>query len=128
MSYTIDQEQKVIRITGSGSVTDADMLGCIKALRSDPLLEPDMRTLSDMRDIEVAFTSDGIRQLIIIMRKAPAGRAKVKAAIVVSSSLSYGMGRMLAQYSDDEIHPSFQIFRDMAEAVDWLGIRSDNGT
>ena len=122
MHYTIDLAQRVVRITGSGKLTDAEMLACVSALRADPALARDMPTLSDMRDIEVAFTPEGVRQMIAIMRTAPTERALAKVAIVVGTDAAFGMGRMFELQADDSNDPDFRIFRDMALADAWLGL------
>ncbi len=122
MHYTIDEEAQVVRINGTGLLTNAEMLACVRSLRDDPNLTSDMPTLSDMRHIEVGFTADGIQQMLSIMHAAPVGRENAKAAIVVSSDVAFGMGRMLGAYTNEELDPAFKIFRDMSAAEDWLGL------
>ena len=119
MDYIIDDERRIVRMTGSGSLTDAEMKGCIERLRSDPGLAPNMPTISDMRDIEVAFTPQGIRQAIGLMHEAPADRSDAKVAIVVNSSIAFGMGRMFELSANDEVDPRIRIFRSMEEAEVW---------
>ncbi len=48
MNYIIDKRRDLIRIIGSGVLTDEEMIQCISGLREDPALQPDMITLSDM--------------------------------------------------------------------------------
>jgi hypothetical protein len=55
MTYTIDNEARLVRIIGTGRVSDSDLLECIASLRADPQLESNMNTLSDMTDIEVGL-------------------------------------------------------------------------
>jgi len=121
MTFSIDLEIRLIRLEGSGRVTDEDMLECVKAMRSDSRLEPDMNTLSDMRGIEVGFTSQGVRRLVDVMRMTAEKRKAAKAAIVVSADVAFGMGRMLEILSDERVEPRFRIFRDFDEAREWLG-------
>jgi hypothetical protein len=122
MTYTIDPEARLVRLEGVGLLTDDEMVRCISAMRGDPRLEPDMDTLSDMRDIEVGFTPEGVARIIDAMETTAGRRLSAKAAIVVSSDVAFGMGRMLEMRSDEVVDPSFRIFRDMAEAREWLGI------
>lgn len=122
MTYTIDEEKSLVRILGTGRVTDEEMLECISSLRSDPKLEAHMNTLSDMRDIEVGFTSDGVAGMLEIMESTADRRSAARAAIVVGSDLAFGMARMLEIQATDRLHPSFQVFRDMAAACRWLGV------
>ncbi len=122
MTYTIDKANSLVRIVGTGLLTDEEMVECIASLRADPELEPDMNTLSDMRDIEVGFTRNGINGMVKVMRDSSERRAAAKAAIVVSSDVAYGMGRMLEIVAEGEVEPSFRIFRDMDSALSWLEI------
>ena len=122
MRYTIDRDAQLVRVMGSGRLTDADMRQCVAALRQDPDLEPDMNTLSDMRGIEVAFTADGIRQVIAIMRRTGDRRSGGRAAIVVDSDVAFGMGRVFATTAEGQTEPPFRIFRAFSDACDWLGI------
>jgi hypothetical protein len=120
MTYELDKKERVVRILGSGRLTDEELVECIASLRADPELEPDMHTLSDLRNIDVAFTSDGVSSMLSVMKNSSAERSEAKAAIVVSSDIAFGMGRMVELRSEDEIDPSFKIFRDMTAAQAWL--------
>ena len=122
MTYVIDRHNHLVRITGIGVLTDGDMIQCVSDLRNDPALEPDMSTLSDMRYIEVAFTAQGIDEMLSVMEQTSELRRKAKAAIVVSSDLAFGMGRMLEMSADDRVGPNFMIFRGIGAACEWLGI------
>jgi len=58
MTYVIDKGSRLIRIVGTGRLIDEEMVRCVTSLRADPDLEPGMNTLSDMRDIEVDFSTE----------------------------------------------------------------------
>ena len=125
MTYVIGPHHHLVRITGTGVLTDEEMIRCVSDLRSDPALEPDMRTLSDMRHIEVAFTAKGIDEMVRVMDTTAERRKKAKAAIVVSSDLAFGMGRMLEMTAEERADPRFMIFRDMDAAYEWLGLAEE---
>lgn len=122
MTYTIDEDERLVRIVGTGRLTDEEMLECISSLRSDPKLDAGMNTLSDMRNIEVSFTSEGVVRMLAIMEDTAGRRSASKAAIVVSSEVALGMARMVELRAEDRVDPSFRVFRDMAAACDWLGM------
>jgi hypothetical protein len=124
MSYTIDSESRLVRFVGTGVLTDDELVGCITRLRADPRIEPGMNSLSDMREIEVGFTTDGVSRVIDVMTKTRGRRGLAKAAIVVSSDVAFGMGRML-ELRAGELDPSFRIFRDMDAAREWVGAEPD---
>jgi hypothetical protein len=122
ISYTIDEEAQLVRIVGTGRVADEEMVKCVSSLRKDPKLAPDMNTLSDMREIEVGFTSEGVARMIDVMESTAHRRSASKAAIVVGSDVAFGMGRMFEMQSVERVKPSFRIFRDMGDARRRLGI------
>jgi len=122
MTYAIDHEARLVRIVGDGRLTDQEMLECISALREDPRLEPDMNTLSDMREIEVAFTQRGVSAMIDVMERTASRRSSARAAIVVSTDVAFGMGRMFELQVDERVAPTVRIFRDLLAAREWLGI------
>ena len=123
MTYEIDPEARLVRLLGTGLITDEEMVRCISTLRADPRLEPDMNTLSDMREIEVGFTSTGVARMLDVMEKTADRRRSARSAIVVSTDLAFGMGRMVELQSDERVDPTFRIFRDMDAALEWLGTR-----
>lgn len=122
MTYTIDREARLVRIVGAGRLTEDAMVECISALREDSQLEPDMNTLSDVREIEVAFTPQGLSAMIDVMERSASRSPSARAAIVVSSDVAFGMGRMLELKADERVGPSFRVFRDILAARKWLGI------
>ena len=124
MTYRIDRDARLVRIHGQGLVTDDEMVASVAALREDPNLEPDMNTLSDMRDIEVGFTTKGVVEMVGVMEQSAARRSAAKAAIVTNSDTAFGMARMFqARSTMKDQDPQFRIFRDMGEACAWLGIK-----
>ena len=120
MTYTIDRPDRLVRILGSGRLTDDEMIQCVTALRDDPDLEAGMDTLSDMRNIEVGFTRDGVLRMVEVMRASDARRSNARAAIVVSSDLAFGMGRMFESWAQDQVDPAIRIFRSLEDAKAWF--------
>lgn len=125
MTYSIDVDARLVRIVGSGRLENQDMIDCVSRLRADPMLEPDMNTLSDMRDIQTGFSREGVERMIEVMEQTSGSRHAVRAAIVVSSNVAFGMGRMFELRVESEAQPRFMVFREMADACEWLGIDPD---
>lgn len=121
MSYTIDGDANVIKLTGDGLLTDQEMVDCVDAMRRDPELKPGMNSLSDMRRIEVGFTSTGVGKMLEVMRATEHMRGEARAAIVVTEDVAFGMARMFEMKTEgSELQPEFRVFRDIDEAVGWL--------
>ena len=120
ITYSIDVDEKLVYIVGSGRLTDEEMVDCVRDLRSDPMLQPDMNVLSDMRAIEMGFTPNGIRKMLDIMVSTEDRRSEAYAALVVTQDVTFGMGRMLQLRARDHVTPHFEVFRDLEKARDWL--------
>ena len=65
ITYTIDRARKLILTRAWGVLSDDDLLQHKARLAGDPLATPDLRELSDVRDItQLAVTPKGVRALI----------------------------------------------------------------
>ncbi len=123
MSYRIDKTQNVVFMEGNGTLTDEDMVDCIRRLREDADLEANMMTLSDMRPVErLAITTSGIETMIGLMKATGASRGEAKAAIVAAEDVQFGMARMFQSKAEDTVNPQVQVFRDIAAARIWIGL------
>lgn len=121
LTYSIDTNANLVRLNGSGTVTDEEVLTCITALRNDPELLPEMDALSDMRGIEVAFTSQGIVAMKELLDRAGPGLRVRRTATVTDSLVAYGMGRVTEALLD-ETTLKYRVFREVDEALAWLGV------
>ena len=120
MTYSIDVDEKLVYIVGNGRLTDEEMADCVRDLRSDPMLQPDMNVLSDMRAIEMGFTPNGIRKMLDIMVSTEDRRSEAYAALVVARDVTFGMARMFQLRASEHVSPNFEVFRDVEKARDWL--------
>ena len=77
--------------------------------------------VTDMRGIR--HFRVGFRDMLAFAdrRKDAPPRQPIRSALVVNSHVQYGFGRMFQTLND---HPlvTVEIFRDISEALDWLGI------
>ena len=124
ISYTIDDARSLIHTTASGVLTDDDIIAHKASLASDRRIRPTMRELSDIRGVDrLDVTPEGITRMIWADQETwPAAEGK-KLAIVVSTEVAYGLGRMY-QIQASPVDEKVRIFRDLDEAKSWLGLRS----
>jgi len=117
--YRIDRSERVVYSRAWGVFTDADLAEIRAALFKDPAFNPDLAILIDLSDVtELKLTSRALLNLAMTTRFAPT----VRRALVASSDVAYGMGRMFAILTGRE--ERVQVFRDRASALEWLGVRS----
>ena len=122
IEFTIDRELGVVFTTASGVLTDAELLEHKGKLMADPDFDASFVELSDVRSIsELAVSPDGIR-LFAARDETDAEHLRgYKLAIVVSSDVQFGMGRMY-EMTTSQHFPNVRIFRDMKKAREWLSI------
>ena len=122
MTYTIDGAQHVARTSGTGVLTDEDVMAHRKALTGDPRFTPQMSELSDIRGVtDFRVTPAGIRLMVASdIRMVPSGRMH-KLAIIADENVAYGMSRMYQTLDEPDIR-SVGVFRTYEDAAAWLGI------
>jgi hypothetical protein len=122
MSYTIDASQNLVRATGTGVLTDDDVMAHRRALSADPRFTQQMREISDIRQVtDFQVTPAGVRLMVAAdVKMVPAGGMH-KLAVVAEENVAYGMSRMYQTLDEPNIR-SVGVFRNYQDAEEWLGI------
>ena len=114
--YLIDLARGLVISRAWGVLTDDDLLGRARTLAHDPRIRPDMRQLSDFREItELKVHSATIREMVAL---SPFGTG-ARRAVIVGSDASYGMARMY-QLLQDTTPESVDVYRELEPALAWL--------
>jgi CheY-like chemotaxis protein len=119
ITYTIDQESRLIRTRCVGSVTLSDVIHHFRELASDQVCPPRLDVFLDLVETTSLPQSD---QFEAVHEEMEAIRARVRfgiCAIVASGDLLFGMMKRfegLAQQSFDKV----RVFQAAAEAEKWL--------
>lgn len=114
--YTIDAEQRLVRIRAWGTVTDDGARTLYERLRSDPSFDPTYCQLADFREVtDVALTHDVIAGLAA----NPLYATGVRRAVVVGSDVHYGLARIFSAYATFR-GQNVTVFRDLRSAEAWL--------
>ena len=122
MTYMIDAAQNVVHTVATGVLTDAHVMAHRKALTGDPRFSPQMRELSDIRQVtDFQVTPAGIRVMVDADVKMVAAGGMHKLAIVAEENVAYGMSRMYQTLDEPNIR-SVGVFRTYQDAAQWLGI------
>ncbi len=124
ITYRIDHEAKVVRIRGSGTLTNDELVSCIIRLREDPELPFGMPAISDLRDVAVLeVTLEGFQQVADVIAATDEQRGPARAALVVDKEGDLMMAKLytiVGQSANSQT--SFKVFKDLAEAEAWLGL------
>lgn len=123
--YTIDPNARLVRVTGTGALSDADLLEQRVRLRDDPLFDAGYSFLVDLRGVTEVLLS---AQVVARLARDPISEPGVRRAIVVpvaepgASSphpLAFGLGRVfqsIAALRGEDV----EVFTDLTLAAVWL--------
>jgi len=117
----IDLERDLTIHTASGEISADEILRRIRSYYEGEVTRLLMWDLSDA-DLRSLSASD-VQNMVDLTNSLTAPRAGGKTALVVSTTLAYGMGRMYELSKDafgDEIDR--KMFRDREAALEWLGV------
>ncbi len=110
--------------TGTGTLTDGDVLELKRLLAADPACAAGMPQLTDIRGVtDFQVTSDGVRRMVAHDAKESSALADSRLAIVAGEEAAFGMARMY-QTLTESVRPHVCIFRDYAAAARWLGVEA----
>lgn len=121
IDYMIDAEAGMVTVTARGPVSQADDLGCFRALLADRDFTPGLKLLLDYRERESVASTDEARELVDEMGRLGKQFGDSRFALVVSSDLAYGMGRMVSSLAERSF-PPVAVFRDLEAARSWLDL------
>lgn len=121
IDVTIDTESHLVCRTVTGAYSLDQMIASIEATFQHPDYRPGMKELADFRECVHGATKEDVASLVecvIGHREAASG---TRAAVVVSTAVTYGMSRM-AQIYLDGFPSEIAVFYDMEDAKRWLGM------
>lgn len=119
ITYRIFGAEPFVLSTALGNVSDADLLTHQRELMSDPKFDPSYPQLDDLRDADMESVSADCIQTLA--RTHVASRRPAKRALLVGSDVAYGLARMLQALREGS-RPEIQVFRDVDQALGWLGV------
>jgi hypothetical protein len=122
-TYEIDKQRRLVITTGLDQLTLAEGLAHQERLLKDPDFDPSFSQIMDLTRVTMSDIGAGdIRKLAERNIFSPESRR----AVVVSSNLVYGFGRMFEMLRETAGENGIRVFRDLDEAVDWILSKSMN--
>ena len=119
--HEIDLSHRLVRTFESGELSDEDLRGLYDRIRADPAFDPSFRQLCDLRSVTRITTSIETLRFLAQSRIFLPG---AKRAFVVGREVDFGLARLFQAYSEVE-GGTVEVFRNMAEAEAWLGLKSE---
>ena len=121
VNYVLYPDRPLIVTTGSGVVTDEELLAHWHNGYTDEWISWGTSEVLDLRAVEpFEATPAGLRELVDLdANYAKQQSAPFKFAIVAPSEYIFGLMRMYQAYSD--LNPNFvRVFRDLSGVEEWL--------
>jgi hypothetical protein len=116
-SYAIDKQRRLVFTTGVNPFTLADGLAHQEKLAQDPDFDPSFSQIMDFTRITAMdLEASAIHKLAQRTLFSPESRR----AIVVSTDLAYGFGRMYEILRENSGESGIRVFRNLDEALDWI--------
>jgi hypothetical protein len=120
LTHQIEFDGKLLRVTGSGVVTFAEILETRSALLADSVTANVVRVLVDLTHVDqFALETADLRCLASNHISLPFARAGSRLAFLVSSPVAYGLARMY-ELSRWNAPDRIEVFNDAAAAMRWL--------
>lgn len=115
--YQIDHARQLVLSRAHGVTTTADYLAHGHRLRADPDFRPDYRQLWDLTEITKGNTNfSELSDMAKVNIFAPTARR----ALLASSDVAFGLGRMFQMLRETKGETGIRVFRDREEALRWL--------
>lgn len=120
VTYTIDDAAGIVRVRGTGALTNEEVLACIEQVYSDPARKPGMPTLIDYRDIQgTGLTPQGMEAAAILKKALLAHEPAWATAFVAPQDDVFWLARTYEVLRSGTAE-RLRVFRDPAEAEQWL--------
>ena len=123
ITFQIDHERRIVFARGVGVLSDEDVFDYQRGVWT----REDTRGYSEMMDMrsveQIALPSmDRVRDLANLSAEMDAGTAGTRFAIVASSDLAFGLGRMYEAYRgmNPKSRKEVRVFRSPEDALKWL--------
>jgi hypothetical protein len=115
----IDLKKGIVYSTVTGTITVAEVRADMARLAVEPVYAPDMPGIIDMRNATAGLSSDELRQIAEVVKNSPKVVAHTRRALLVGSSLMYGLYRMFATFVSDGT-TEYRVFSDEQLARAWV--------
>lgn len=118
-TYTIETRDNFVFATAEGTIAFADLQEHMQTVISDPMFQPGMNAVADMRNAQIAMTIEDIPDLIRLFIQQAKTRKRGKWAVVMTR---YPERHLLHFFITFMNHLPFKMkaFGDTGDALNWL--------
>jgi hypothetical protein len=121
ITVRFDSTKKILHVIPKGRVTLDDFAQFMEQVTSDREFPSNVPTLWDLRSFEFSNLTREVMMELIKVRECYPQRDNANIAILVDSTIGFGMGRMYGLITSVRANPqNARTFRDLASAETWL--------
>jgi hypothetical protein len=121
-TYSIDTKENVILVEFEGDISVDDYRRLLTEWVESPDFQISPKVLIDQRRGRMTVSVEDARTQPMWVERLQDRLGEPRVAVVTSSDLDFGMNRMFEISSEDLLSHTGKVFRDIAEAREWLGI------
>ena len=121
ITFRIDKKSGIVFTTMEGTVSISEIIDGLQELMTHPDFSPGLNGLVDMRNSTVNSTPEEVKRIAELMTSHREEIGISRSAVVVSKDAIFGMARMFQVFAEKSSIKT-QLFRDIDEARQWLGI------
>ena len=125
-NHNIDTKTKLLITKWDGVAGDIEFIDAIKKYQKDIQNHPDYINYNEVVDFSnvtgIKLTTEGIKNIGLIASRTDQNEANRKLALIVSSSLAFGLARMYEIYRgfEKKAHKEIRIFKNEKDAFEWV--------
>ena len=116
IGYSVDMKQRLLTTVAEGAVSAEDVRKHLSSEERDSALP--FRELIDARRARIDFSPAEVREIVDLLRSLSLRHYLGPTAVVVSSSIAFGVMRMLESLVEDVC--VVRAFRDFVQAESWV--------
>ncbi|BCS98998.1 hypothetical protein DSLASN_46300 [Desulfoluna limicola] len=121
IDYLILPQYQLILNWNRGDTSINECMEYTRKIQQDPDHSPDFDVITDVTQLQRAYTSQEIWQMVHHSKSYRPGTRPKKNAIIAPSNRTYGTSRMYEQLANGFSPYETAVFRDWTSALEWLG-------
>ena len=126
IKHHINHESHLILTSVMGEASDVEFIHAIEKYQKDIKNRPDYLNFNEIVDLSAVtnmqITTRGIMTISSIASEADREGEQTKLALIVNSSLAYGMARMYCMYRsfNPKANKDVRVFKNKSDAYQWI--------